>query len=144
MKKILVATDFSSIATNALRYSGKLAEENGASLVVLYADPFDPPVEFTAREVAAVADSIALARQRAQEELERCVGQNVPASVPTEVIVAEGHPVPAIVGAAERLGADTIVVGSRGRSGIQRLLLGSVSARVAAEASVPVVVVPKT
>ncbi|HUJ14154.1 MAG TPA: universal stress protein [Thermoanaerobaculia bacterium] len=143
MKRILVATDFSPIATQALRYAGKLAAETGAELIALYADAFEPPVEFTSREVGDVAHSIAQSRQRAEEELERCVGQSVPPGVRTQAIVVEGHPATAIVEHAKLLQADTIVVGSHGRSGIERLLLGSVSARVVAEASVPVIVVPK-
>ena len=123
MKKILVGTDFSPMATEALRYAGQLADSTGAELIALYADTFEPPVEFTSREVAKVANSIADARRSAHDELERCVGQNVPHNVHTRIIIADGHPVPAIVGQAASLGVDTIVVGTHGRSGIQRLLL---------------------
>ena len=144
MKTILVGTDFSPIATEALRYAGRLAADSGAELIAVYAHPFEPPMEFTSRAVPDVARSIASSRQRAQEELERCVGENVPPAVRTQAVVVEGHPVTAIITQAARLGADTIVVGSHGRTGIQRLLLGSVSARVVAESPVPVVVVPGT
>lgn len=143
MKKILVATDFSPIATEALRYAGALAAQTGAQLVALYADTFEPPREFTARDTGNVASAIAASQQRAEEELERCVADNVPPGVPTQVMVVEGHPAPAIVGQAARLAADAIVIGSHGRNALQRMLLGSVSARVATESAIPVIIVPQ-
>ncbi|HLJ74914.1 MAG TPA: universal stress protein [Thermoanaerobaculia bacterium] len=143
MKRILVATDFSALATAALRYAGNLAAQTGAELIALYADRFEPPMEFTSREIDDVASAINLSRRRAEEELERCVGQNVPATVHTRVEIVEDNPVPAIIGYAARNGVDLIVVGTHGRGGLQRLLLGSVSERVVAEATVPVIVVPR-
>ena len=144
MKKILVATDFSALATAALRYAGVLAEQTGAKLIALYADPFEPPVEFTSREVDDLASQIAESRRRAHEELERCVAQNIPAAVDAEAVVVDDRPVRAIVGYAARNDVDLIVMGTHGRGGLERLLLGSVSARVVAESPVPVVVVPRS
>ena len=138
MKKILVATDFSGRATEALRHAGKLAAAQGAELIALYADTFEPPVEFTSREVGGIAQSIETSRRRAQEELERCVAQNVPPGVKTQAVVIEDLPVPAIVDYAKRNGVDLIVMGTHGRSGLGRLLMGSVAARVIAESPVPV------
>jgi nucleotide-binding universal stress UspA family protein len=48
MKPILVGTDFSPIATEALRYAGRLAADSGAELIVVYADPFEPPHDISA------------------------------------------------------------------------------------------------
>jgi nucleotide-binding universal stress UspA family protein len=144
MKKILVATDFSAPSTTALRYAGKLAQEMGAKLIALYADTFEPPMEFTSREVGGVATAIADSRVRAAEELERCIGQNVSAGVDIETMVVESDPVSAIVGSAVKAGVDLIVVGTHGRGGLERLLIGSVSARVVAESPIPVLVVPRS
>lgn len=71
------------------------------------------------------------ARERAAER-----GRSV------ETAVAEGRPAETIVEFAERRGFDAIVMGSRGRSGISRVLLGSVAGTVVQDASVPVTVVP--
>ena len=138
MKKILVPTDFSDLATAALRHAGELAAREGAELIALYADTFDPPVEFTSREIASVVDSIDKARRNAHDELERCIGQNVPSTVKTQAIVVEDLPVPAIIGYAKRNGVDLIVMGTHGRTGLGRLLMGSVAERVVAESPVPV------
>lgn len=138
MKKILVPIDFSEIATNALRHAGELAAREGAELVALYADRFEPPPEFTSRDVPSVAHSIDQSRKRAHEELERCVGQNVPGNVKTQVIVVEDLPVPAIIGYAKRNAIDLIVMGTHGRGRIASVFLGSVAERVVAESPVPV------
>lgn len=142
MKKILVATDFTPIATAALRFAGKLAEQTHAELIALYADTFEPPAEFTARAVATVATAIGTSHVRAQEELERCIGQNVPASVTVRAVVVEAPPVIAIVSFARQNGVDMIVVGTHARKGLDRLLLGSVAERVVVESPVPVLIVP--
>ena len=138
MKKILVPTDFSDLATAALRHAGELAAKEGAELIALYADTFEPPMEFTSREIEGVVDAIDKSRQLAHEELERCIGQNVPATVRTQAVVIEDLPVPAIIGYAKRNNIDLIVMGTHGRTGLSRLLMGSVAERVVAESPVPV------
>ena len=138
MKKILVPTDFSDLATAALRHAGELAAAEGAELIALYADTFEPPVEFTSREIDGVMHSIDQSRQLAHEELERCLGQNVPSTVATMAVVIEDLPVPAIIGYAKRNAVDLIVMGTHGRTGLGRLLMGSVAERVVAESPVPV------
>lgn len=138
MKKILVPTDFSDLATAALRHAGELAAKEGAELIALYADTFDPPVEFTSRDIATVVQSIAKSRELAHEELERCIGQNVPSNVKTQAVIIEDLPVPAIIGYAKRNNVDLIIMGTHGRTGLGRLLMGSVAERVVAESPVPV------
>ena len=138
MKKILVPTDFSELATAALRRAGELAAKEGAELIALYADTFEPPVEFTSRDIAGVVSSIEKSRQLAHDELERCIGQNVPSTVKTLAVVIEDLPVPAIIGYAKRNDIDLIVMGTHGRTGLGRLLMGSVAERVVAESPVPV------
>jgi len=61
--------------------------------------------------------------------------------VPVESVVRFGDPVAEILGEAETFGADLIVVGTAGRSGIGRVLLGSVAERVFGKATVPVMLV---
>lgn len=142
MKKILVPSDFSALSTAALRYAGSLAAQTGAELVALYADKFLPPLEFTSGGVEDLRAALADSRRMAKEELERCVGQNVPAGVRTTSVVVEDHPVSAIINYAIENGVDSIVMGTRGGGSIERLLLGSVSERVVAESPVPVTLIP--
>ena len=142
MKKILVATDFSPIATAALRFAAKLAKQMHAELIALYADRFEPPAEFTTHQVAAVAGTLSASQQRAADELERCVAQNVAADVQTHAVVLEAPPVTAVVSYAKQNGVDLIVVGTHARKGLDRFLLGSVAEKIIANSPVPVIVVP--
>lgn len=64
MKKILVPVDFNPLATAALRHAAQLAQSSGAALIVMYADTFDPPAEFTAEQTGALAASIADSRRK--------------------------------------------------------------------------------
>lgn len=59
-----------------------------------------------------------------------------------DTVIVEGRPAEAIVAFAEEQGVDQIVMGSRGRSGVSRVLLGSVAGTVVQDSSVPVTVVP--
>jgi hypothetical protein len=62
MKKILVPVDFNPLATAALRHAAELAQCEGATLIVMYADPFEPPAEFTIGQTAALARSMHVER----------------------------------------------------------------------------------
>jgi len=138
---ILAPTDFSETAAHALRYASALGERFDAHLLVIYADSFMPAVDFA----AIPGGSFDLAQQKmiaeARETLEVHVEMNICASVPYEVRVVVGSPVMAIVEEACETGADLIVMGTHGRSGLRRILLGSVTADVMRLAPAPVIAV---
>lgn len=143
-KHILLATDGSSASAHAASVAVGLARSHGAKLTALYAvDPYPyvglgevNPMGFqaymsAAQEHAATAHASVLAlcnEGGAPVQLE--------AKLVEDVSAASG-----IVQAAQVEGADLIVVGSHGRTGIARLMLGSVAAKVVAESPVPVLVV---
>lgn len=83
------------------------------------------------------ADAVEEARQTLAEAERLLDGAEV------ELRVELGTPAERILAAAEELGAELLVVGSRGRSAVRSALLGSVSSAVAARARCPVVVVPR-
>lgn len=142
-KHILLATDGSTASDHAAALAVGLARTHGAKLTALYAvDPYPylgigevNPMGFqaymaTAQEHAASAHAKVAAlcnKDGAPVELQ--------ARMLEEVAVASG-----IVQTALSEGADLIVVGSHGRTGIARLMLGSVAAKVVAESTVPVLV----
>jgi nucleotide-binding universal stress UspA family protein len=141
MKTILVPTDFNPLATTALRTAVQLARRTGAKLVVLYADTFAPPVEFTGQQAQSLAAAIDESRVRAAEELERYARELIPGDVGYSVLVREDLPVPAIVKTADAVDADLIVMGTHGRGALARLLIGSVAEAVLAETPRPVLTV---
>lgn len=144
-KVILAPTDFSDAAAHALRYAAALAGRFEARLLVVYADTFTPPVDATSMSAAMVAVSREELAAKAQEELERHVEENLGSDVPFDTSVICDVPVLAITQAARQAGADLIVMGTHGRTGLRRLLVGSVTEAVMRLADVPVIAVnPKT
>jgi len=142
MKTILVPVDFNPHATAALRHAVDLAVKSEARIVVLYADRFEPPAEFTANQTGDIMESIDESRRETRAELERYAREVVPPEIEVEAVVREDYPVPAIVSEADAQNADLIVMGSHGHGAIARLLLGSVSAGVKKATKRPVVTVP--
>ncbi|MCM2314469.1 MAG: universal stress protein [Thermoanaerobaculia bacterium] len=144
ISRILAPTDFSELATHALHYAGELAKRTGSELVVLYADPFLPPPHFTSAQVDSIASSLAAQKKNAGVELDKYTAANVSMDVRHRTMIVEAHPVSAIVQAAEELDASVIVMGTHGRSGLNRFMLGSVTERVLRESSRPLLTVRPT
>ena len=140
-KLILCPTDFSESATLALQYGKHLADCFGARLIVLYADPFSPPPYFTSAHLEDLAKTIEYSKGAAREYLARYVGEHIGGPSAVEVVVAENQTVPAILLTAEEKKADMIVMGTHGHSGINRLMLGSVTEKVLHQTDCPVLTV---
>jgi universal stress protein A len=135
IRTVLHPTDFSDSSAPALRLARSLAKDYGARLVVLYAYP--PPI--TGAEVVdrtRIEDNIA-------EDLIAKLRQFVPADAAPQVdhIVMEEHASDAILRTAERENADLIVMGTHGRTGFGRAILGSVAEAVSRRATCPVATV---
>jgi nucleotide-binding universal stress UspA family protein len=141
IRTIVVGTDFNELATAALRFAGEIARPNGAKLIVVYADSFEPPAEFTAGQVRHIADAIERSKKKTHEQLERYIAQHVPGGVAWKAIVADSLPATAISTVADAERADFIALGTHGRGGLQRLVIGSVAEAVIREAHVPVLTI---
>jgi nucleotide-binding universal stress UspA family protein len=143
-KSILLATDGSAASDHAASVAVGLARTHGAKLTALYAvDPYPyvglgevNPMGFQAY-MSAAQEHAATAHSRIAA---LCADGG--AAVQLEVkLVEDVSAASGIVQAAQAEGSDLIVVGSHGRTGIARLMLGSVAAKVVAESPVPVLVV---
>ncbi|HXH42035.1 MAG TPA: universal stress protein [Thermoanaerobaculia bacterium] len=139
---ILVATDFSKAAAHALRYASAIAERLVARLIVVYADEFIPPFDDERKLEASLAsgrmgNSIAAA----QERLVAHVEENVSTCVPFDARVIVDSPISAIVKEARECGAGLLVMGTQGRTGVRRLIVGSVCESVMRAVSIPVMAV---
>ncbi len=140
-KLILCPTDYSELATLALRYGMRFADCFGARLMVLYADPFSPPPYFTSGQVEDLTDEIERSKGAAREYLIRYVKEHLGNLSEAEMVVAQNEPVPAILDAAEQGDAGLIVMGTHGRSDFRRFLLGSVAEKILHETDRPVLTV---
>ncbi|HEU5163526.1 MAG TPA: universal stress protein [Thermoanaerobaculia bacterium] len=130
MKRILVPTDFSELARRAVRHAGSIAQHAGAEVTVLYADTFMPPPHFTADQIPDLLRGIEQSKAAAKDLLNRCVAETLGSSAAWRTVVVEREPVEAILSTAEELDADLLVMGTHGRSGVDRLMLGSVTEKV--------------
>ncbi|MFZ2493171.1 MAG: universal stress protein [Thermoanaerobaculia bacterium] len=141
MKKILVPTDFNSLATAALEFAVPLARATGAEIIVLYADTFEPPAEFTATQMHRLSETIDASRASAARELEIYAHEHVPEDLNVTTVVREALAVPAIVEAARDV--DLVVMGTHGRGPISRMILGSVAQAVLEQTDTPVLTVTR-
>ena len=141
MKKILVPVDFNPLAAAALRHAARLAQESGAALVVMYADTFEPPAEFTSEQAETLAASIVDSRRRTAEELERYAHEHVPETLAMQTEVREALPVEGILAAIDEHQPDLVVMGTHGRGALWRLMYGSVARAVLRATKVPVVTI---
>ncbi len=141
-KHILSPVDFSDLSALALRYAEALSRCSGARLTVLYASSFEAPPYFTQGQLAELQQTLREAGRQAEEDLRRFVQRTLgPGAARPEVRVAEGRPAEVILKVAAETGADLIAMGTHGRSGLNRLLLGSVTERVLSQSDVPVLTV---
>jgi nucleotide-binding universal stress UspA family protein len=136
-KVILHPTDFSDSSRYAFRLAGSLARAEGACLLVLHVEQtLGPMVAYG--EVLAQMEPAAY-RKKLWDILRRL---RVPdPNVQVEYRIVQGDAAAEILRLAEESGCDLIVMGSHGRTGLGRLLLGSVAEQVVREAPCPVVTV---
>ncbi len=141
IQSILVPVDFSGGSDAAVEYALVLARESEAKIQLLHSYPVSPGVAtpYGPALPDAVFESIRGGAERkladAKERLER-EGVTVAAHLTAE------PPSFAIAEAAEELGVDCIVMGTRGLSGLKHVLLGSVAERTVRTAPCPVFTVP--
>ena len=140
-KLILVPTDFSAPAANALRYAAALGARFEAHLLVIYADVFVPPVDFTISAAGVFDVGREDLIETAREQLEVFAETNISTAMPYDIRVVVGTPTDAIVAQVRESGANLIVMGTHGRRGVRRLVLGSDAEGVVRTAPVPVLLV---
>ena len=139
-KRILVPTDFGASSDRALAYAVKLAKALGAELVVLHAYEI-PVVGFPDGALVATPALAARITDGAQPGVRRALEAHASAGVPMQSLVKQGPTWRTILDTATEVGAEMIVMGTHGRHGLPRALLGSVAEKVVRAATVPVLTV---
>jgi nucleotide-binding universal stress UspA family protein len=140
VRTILVPIDFSPHSTKALEFAMDLARQCDAALHLLHALPLQPAL-IAPYGVVMPPDLEQACRSAAVKRLEE-LGEKVNAEgVEVELHESTAIPSEAIIGMADDLGADLIVMGTRGLSGLAHVLIGSVTDRVLRTATCPVLTV---
>jgi nucleotide-binding universal stress UspA family protein len=141
-RRILHASDFSPASRPAFRRALDLARANRAALTIVHVYSTVIPMMGEGLATAQVYDQwITEVRIDAQRRLERLVAQAKRAGVRAKGLLLEGLPHDRILRAARSKRADLIVLGTHGRTGLGRVFLGSVAARVVTLAPCPVLTV---
>lgn len=130
--KVIFPTDFSTCADAGLEYAATLARDRGATLLVVHVE--EPPLAYGGGEMYYGVPEPDTDQLR--EMLVRVKPTDV--DVPVEHRLVVGTPAQAIVDLAEEENAELIVMGTHGRTGLGRLLMGSVAEEVVRKASCPV------
>ncbi len=142
IRRILVPTDFSDCALPAVRYAAELADKFSAELILLHIVPdavlalpdavMPTPASYTDLHALTEAGKTGLAHLIAAQKLERLNPRS-------EVRI--GSPTAEIIAAAGELHADLVCIGTHGRGGLARVILGSVAEHVVRQAPCPVLTV---
>jgi nucleotide-binding universal stress UspA family protein len=136
-RRILVPVDFSDSSARALRHAAKRVAESGGSLIIVHVVPADYGWLGIGRDESRDLDR-SLQRQAANR-LRAFADENVGDNVAADLEVRIGQSAEEIVAAARESKCDSIVLSTRGLTGLDRYLIGSVADRVARLAPCPVV-----
>jgi len=143
---IVVGTDGSETAGEAVRQAVELASQVGAKLQIVSA--YEPVATSRLREegrqVPADVQWMVNAREDVDSTLEAAAENARSLGVDVEVFARQGDPADAILDVAEETGADLIVVGNKGMTGAKRFLLGSVPNKISHHAPCSVLIIRTT
>lgn len=141
--KILYATDYSKASARALDEAVALAKQNGAELLVLHV--IDPVPPYVAGEDIGGADLYMkleeTTKQEAETSMKKLMEKLRNLKVNAKSLLIRGTAHEQIVKAAKSRRTNLIVIGTHGRTGLSKLLMGSVANQVVSRAHCPVLTV---
>jgi nucleotide-binding universal stress UspA family protein len=140
-QRILCATDFSDTAEAAWEMACELARSHGASLVLVHVFVDLPAYSLGEAPGTAVVRVWEEQRTWVQRALDERTSAAAARGLAVRSRLETGSPATAIADAAEAEGADLVVIGTHGRTGLNRLVIGSVAERVVRIAPCPVLTV---
>ncbi len=130
LTKILCPTDYSAASDNAVRYAVEFARKVGAHVRFIH---------ILSSGSAAVPDEDDVI----PESFSSVLMAEKKKGLDADIRVLKGAPAPVIIEQAATWGADLIIMGSRGRSGLKRLVMGSVAEEVFRSSDIPVLLVKR-
>lgn len=142
MRKILVALDTTASDTIVIQHARSIAKAFGSHVRLIHVA--DPPPDFVGYEVGPqyIRDVRAEELKHEHSELIRWREELLSDGIETDMRLVMGPTVETLAAAADEFPADLIVMGSHGRRGFARFLIGSVSEEVLKEHKWPLLVIP--
>lgn len=141
IETILVPIDFGQTSERALAYAVDMAEQLGGVKVHVITTYELPIASFPDGVWVASAEIVTRLMDASQAALDKAVAVHKDRKVPITSKLVQGDPREAILETAQTMGASLIVMGTHGRKGIARALIGSVAESVIRVAEVPVLTV---
>jgi nucleotide-binding universal stress UspA family protein len=140
-KRILVATDLTPASLPAFHEALRIAEENGAELVLTHAYQLPNLGQPVALAGDAYDQMDRQLRRGAESKIEKLLEEARRRNVAARHLVIFGDPYEAIARAAAKEAVDLVIMGTHGRRGVARFFLGSVASRVISTSPCPVLTV---
>lgn len=138
-KKIMIATDGSANTRDSVKAGIEIARVSGAAVYAVYVVSTD---YFSSMAVDFGWETMyEVLKKEGEEALGHVEEAGKEAGVEVHPILLEGHPAPELIDFAENEEMNLVVMGTLGRTGLDRLLLGSVAGNVVRHCKVPVMVV---
>jgi universal stress protein A len=138
IKTILCPVDFSDASRNAVRYAREFAKSMQASIHLLnIVEPRPMAVDISLNYVPVEEEL----EKAASDDLREILGELAADGIKAECGVEIGNPADIILDAIDRLDANLVIMGSHGKKGLSRLIMGSVAETVVRKANCPVLTV---
>jgi nucleotide-binding universal stress UspA family protein len=144
MQPILASVDFSDVTPHLVELAMRFARSMGAPLCLVHVGSAES--EFFGQQLSRkeiTADDVPERHREHFEELDALARAAREEGIETEAVYVLGKPVETIRSEARRIDAQLIVLGSHGRTGLERVLMGSVSEGLVRVAPCPLLVVPR-
>jgi nucleotide-binding universal stress UspA family protein len=138
-QKIVLATDGSEYSANVVKYAIELAKISEAKIYAIYV--VDTGIFTSIPMDVAWTNMYELLKQEGNVATNQVESEAMADNIEVESITVEGHPAEEIIKLAEDKSADIIVMGTLGKSGLDRFLLGSVAEKVSRTSKIPVMIV---
>ena len=139
IKMILHPTDFSEPSKYALCYALSFAEEYQAKLCVLHViEEVSSALYFDMLQAPPLAQLMADIEKQAQKAMQELISPDAQGKIPIQYVIRKGVPFLEIIRCGEQVGADMIVCGTHGRTGLKHALFGSVAEKVVRKSPCPV------
>ncbi|MEN2399548.1 universal stress protein [Flavobacterium sp. MC2016-06] len=142
MKRILVPTDFSEHAEDALKVAAQIARKNDSEIIILHMLELPHQMNDAIMGGVSIPETM-LFMKKANETLDEITNRNYLEGIPVTEIVKMDRPTHGISQVSKDYDIDLIIMGSHGSSGIEELLIGSNTEKVVRNSEIPVLVIKK-